>query len=81
VIQENEDKLKKVFIYYCQFGDTLNTESLKSMQFVKMLKDMNIISRRGLSTVDADLIFKKIGGLNSVKVAYHKRNIAERQQS
>jgi hypothetical protein len=49
-----------------------------SSKFIRMLKDMNIISNRGLSIADADIIFKKIAGLNSMKTPYSLKNINER---
>ena len=49
-----------------------------SQKFIRMLKDMGIISFRGISTVEADIIFKKISGLNNHKVPYNLKNINER---
>eukprot|EP00351_Strombidinopsis_sp_SopsisLIS2011_P002384 CAMPEP_0116887050 /NCGR_PEP_ID=MMETSP0463-20121206/21179_1 /TAXON_ID=181622 /ORGANISM="Strombidinopsis sp, Strain SopsisLIS2011" /LENGTH=71 /DNA_ID=CAMNT_0004548641 /DNA_START=271 /DNA_END=486 /DNA_ORIENTATION=- len=43
VSQAYEDNLLQIFEYYCQYGDPINTSSLKSVMLLKMFKDAGLI--------------------------------------
>ena len=56
----DEDKLRdtllRVFIFYCSFGDHLNTDVMTQAKFSKFIKDIDVVGP-GLREADADLVF------------------------
>ena len=36
------DELLRIFIYYCSFGDQLNTEAMGSAKFIKFMRDVQV---------------------------------------
>lgn len=44
-VTDTTDKIKKVFEYYTQFGDRMNSEFIKSHKFVKLAEDAGILSK------------------------------------
>lgn len=43
VLSKYQDNLVKIFTYYCQFGEPLNSSSMGSSKFIKLLKDAEVI--------------------------------------
>jgi hypothetical protein len=43
VIDMNHERLQRIFVYYCSFGEPLNTNSLRSTKFIKLLRDANLV--------------------------------------
>ena len=37
------DKVEKIFQFYCQFGERLNTKTLKSFKYIRLLEDSKIL--------------------------------------
>ncbi len=70
------DRLHHIFSYYCSYGEPLNATQLKSIKWMKMMKDVGIVGGKWkgnkenasgnavhmVSQVDADLIFTKLLG-------------------
>ena len=44
-ISKNLDKLHQLFKYYCSFGEPLNSTTLKSIKFSKMLKKCGLMEK------------------------------------
>lgn len=55
-----EDRLQRIFIFYCSFGDHLNTDLMSSLKFSRFCKDIGILDRRSLSQGDVDILFLQI---------------------
>ena len=58
------DKVEKIFQFYCQFGERLNTKTLKSFKYIRLLEDSkilvnskNILSNNPLSKHELEIIF------------------------
>ena len=43
VFELNRERLIRVFIYYCSFGEPLNTNTMRSAKFIKFLKDAGLL--------------------------------------
>ena len=43
VINMNHERLQRIFVYYCSFGEPLNTNKLRSTKFIKLLKDAKML--------------------------------------
>lgn len=43
IIDQHNDKLSKIFSYYCLYGEPLNTNKLKSSKFIKLLRDSGVL--------------------------------------
>jgi len=43
VVEGNRERLTRVFSYYCSFGEPLNTNSMPSSKFIKLLKDAKLL--------------------------------------
>lgn len=60
--------MRRLFEHYCSYGDVKNKTTLKSSNFVKFLKEANIICSSKsdrilqLSTTDADILYKQFAG-------------------
>jgi hypothetical protein len=67
--------LKKIFEYYCSFGDPLNHKFMKSNKFSKFLNDSNLIKdsknskSKGIAMNEVDLIFFKLISSNNKRRA------------
>ena len=46
VVETHKVLLKRIYVYYCSFGDPLNNEWMKSVKFIKLLKDAGILSNK-----------------------------------
>ncbi len=42
-------KTKKIFEFYCSFGDRLNFKYLKSFKYLKLLEDSNILKNKNVN--------------------------------
>ena len=42
-IELNQDRLLRIFSYYCSFGEPLNTNKMRSSKFIKLLKDAKLL--------------------------------------
>ena len=42
-IELNQDRLMRIFSYYCSFGEPLNTNKMRSSKFIKLLKDAKLL--------------------------------------
>jgi len=42
-IDKNHERLMRIFVYYCSFGEPLNSNSLKSTKFIKLLRDAKLL--------------------------------------
>ena len=56
--EQTHIKLKKIFEYYCQFGERMNISYIKSQKYYKLLSDCNIIDET-LNKIRIELIFTK----------------------
>mgnify|MGYP003695049537 CR=1 FL=1 len=43
VLEDNRERLIRVFTYYCSFGEPLNTNTMRSAKFIKFLKDCRLL--------------------------------------
>jgi hypothetical protein len=43
VLEDNRERLIRVFTYYCSFGEPLNTNTMRSAKFIKFLKDSRLL--------------------------------------
>lgn len=43
IIESCGDRLHRIFTFYCQFGEPLNTDKLRSTKFIKLLKDASLL--------------------------------------
>lgn len=43
VLEENKERLNRIFAYYCSFGEPLNIQKLKSSKFIKLLKESKLL--------------------------------------
>ena len=39
---EQREVISRIFIYYCSFGDPMNSHRLKSSKFIKFLRDSGL---------------------------------------
>ena len=46
VLNKYAENLSKIFTYYCQFGEPLNSNSMGSSKFIKLLKDAEVVGSR-----------------------------------
>ncbi len=44
VFETYSDKILQIFQFYCSYGEPMNTTKLKSSKFIKILKEINLIS-------------------------------------
>lgn len=44
VFDKYKENLQRVFQYYCTFGEPMNNNKLKSIKFMKMLKEAGILT-------------------------------------
>ena len=58
-LSEVKKKLNDIFVYYAQFGERLNTSTLKSSIYHRMLKEAKIVQDHsdGFNKKRADIIF------------------------
>lgn len=54
--EQTQFKLKKIFEYYCQFGERMNIINMKSQKYYKLLTDCNLIDEN-LHKIRVELIF------------------------
>jgi hypothetical protein len=47
VIDTNKERLERIFVYYCSFGEPLNTNKLRGTKFIKLLKDAFLLDQSG----------------------------------
>jgi hypothetical protein len=57
--------LKQIFEFYCQFGERLNTQYLKSHKFFKFAQDANFYDNT-LTKIKLELIYKSQVGNNQL---------------
>jgi hypothetical protein len=57
--------LKQIFEFYCQFGERLNTQYLKSHKFFKFAQDANFYDNN-LTKIKLELIYKSQVGNNQL---------------
>ena len=77
ILDDFLDRLLLIFKNYCSFGDPMNTTRMKSMKFVKLLKNSKLLSHNNkenahreenqIDIEDVDLIFVKINALKPNK--------------
>jgi hypothetical protein len=67
------NKIEKLFQFYCQFGERLNIKTLKSIKYIKLLEDCNILSNKNnvisndpLSKQELEIIFSSESKNNSL---------------
>jgi hypothetical protein len=60
-----QSKLKSLFSFYCQNGNKLNTEILRSPQFCKMLQESRLITNQA-DKIKVEIIFKSDNKLNKM---------------
>ena len=46
VFDHYNESLTRTFVYYCSFGEPLNTSKLRASRFVKFLKDAKLLETR-----------------------------------
>ena len=44
IIDKHHERLMRIFVYYCSFGEPLNSNSLKSTKFIKLLRDSKLLA-------------------------------------
>lgn len=54
IVDSYYEKLAEVFLYYCAFGEPLNTSKLKSSKYMKLLRDCNLVATRGQENVSTN---------------------------
>jgi hypothetical protein len=59
------EKLKKLFEYYCQYGEKLNTLILRTNKFIKLATECNILDKR-LTTIRLEIIYKSENNRNQM---------------
>lgn len=66
VLDSNIDSVLRIFTAYCSFGDAMNTSSMTSAKFSKLVKEAKIIHQQPFNNVagsltqsDIELIFIK----------------------
>lgn len=52
------DTLLRIFIFYCSYGDHLNTDVMTQAKFSKFVRDIDIVAPPSLRESDVDLIFQ-----------------------
>jgi hypothetical protein len=57
-LEQVMSKLKKLFEYYCQYGEKLNTNILKSHKFIKLADDCKISDAEILNKTRLEIIYK-----------------------
>ena len=57
--------LKQIFEFYCQFGERLNTQYLKTHMFLKFAQDANICDNN-LTKIKLELLYKSVIGNNNL---------------
>lgn len=57
-LEQVMSKLKKLFEYYCQYGEKLNTNILKSHKFIKLADDCKISDSEILNKTRLEIIYK-----------------------
>jgi hypothetical protein len=57
--------LKQLFEFYCQFGDRLNSNYLKTHMFFKFIQDANICDNN-LTKIKLELLYKSVIGNNQL---------------
>jgi len=67
------NKIERLFQFYCQFGERLNIKTLKSIKYIKLLEDCNILSNKNnilsndpLSKQELEIIFSSESKNNSI---------------
>ena len=63
--EEKIKKLKELFIYYCQFGERLNTGIMKSHSYIKLYKESGIMDNK-LNNTRLELIYKTENKYNTL---------------
>lgn len=43
IVSMNHERLQRIFVYYCSFGEPLNTNTLRSTKFIKLLRDARLL--------------------------------------
>ena len=43
VLDNNHERLMRIFAFYCSFGEPLNTNKLRSTKFIKLLRDSKLL--------------------------------------
>jgi hypothetical protein len=78
IIEKFGNQLNAIFKFYCSFGDPMNTNYMKSKNFIKLLKEANLIKSSntisnayvdnynniGIKMNDVDVIFVKLTGIS-----------------
>jgi hypothetical protein len=57
VLDKYRDNLHRIFQYYCTFGEPMNNSKLKSIKFMKMLKECGLL-QPGLLKNTGDTSFR-----------------------
>jgi hypothetical protein len=47
VLRKYNDNLQKIFMYYCQFGEPMQSYHMGSSKFIKLLRDAEVIRGKG----------------------------------
>jgi hypothetical protein len=70
-----QKKLKRLFYYYADFGDRNNTQALKLMLLMKLLKEANLIDDSLINKRSVELMYKNVLGANYGKLDFEKFQI------
>jgi len=46
VLADHHEQLMRTFVFYCSFGEPLNTNKLRSTKFIKLLRDSKILEAK-----------------------------------
>lgn len=60
VNKEISVKIKPFFLHYCSLGEPLNSTRLKTIKFMRFLKDYHFLPSFKLSQIDVDLLVAKL---------------------
>lgn len=58
-------RLKRLFLYYADFGERINSKAIKLSLLMKLLREARILDEGRLSTTAVELMFKAVGGVTS----------------
>lgn len=62
-LKEYQERLNRVFQYYCLFGEPLNTNKLKSSKYLKLLRDSGMLLK-GVLKIQGDQ--KPFGAIENI---------------